>query len=210
TRLAVLPPSVAGVSSTGTTGAPESGMCVRCVYGGFAIVNDKKCHSVSSLDDEKQSLHNLKLPDEVTNKNLSCSKPTEPVLCNPILFGLKDNGPLCVSKSSGATRSCSGVSGKDDASYAVITKIILANKPAYTEQLKQWHQVCNLKNNCADVKSSGAIADIRSTCASLKEKFLSYREAMRVIAGGGAGGVSGTQTSTSTTTVVPPPAGVVK
>lgn len=152
--------------------------CAKCIYGGFAIVNQSRCESVNSLTDPKHNLSQLVLPSSITNRSLTCENEDAPVLCNPLVFGFKDNGPLCVRKSSSATRACASTSNKDSASITSIRDLILDNRELFLSFNSELRSICQ-QSSCSRNSSAARRTDISNTCIALREQLISFRESMR-------------------------------
>ncbi len=169
-------------SATSRTHATTSpGQCVRCIYGGFVIVNQTTCSGVHSLRDSNHDLHALQTSPGQTLGALSCDNAAEPILCNPLLFGLKNGEALCVQKTQSATRSCMSASDKSSAAQNNLRQMIAANPAALHRMQSEISSICDHHRNCVSNLSSGKREDIRLTCAAVRQQIASFRESMRSV-----------------------------
>lgn len=168
----------------------ESSNGLACIYGGF-VVEGKKCRHVDSFEDKKENkIYSCVKKDAPAGKTVVTPEPFEegkPVLCNPLLFGLRAGKPMCVARSKRATRSCfEMVRGQDHAQeLEEARKMMAANPEEYRKLRRAVENLCQGVNNNEIKKyirenlgrSESSSADLADTCVTFAARFQSYREA---------------------------------
>lgn len=167
----------------GVLGRPEAqprapaGSCVRCIYGGFVISNNRKCEAVNSGSEMTAQLGPLQFPPPLKASEMNC-EGAKSVLCNPLVFGLKEKGPLCVAPSASATRSCNAIAGTSPESISMTALMLKNNKTAHEKFTGKLASICH--STGTQCYSAARSNDIRQTCAALQERFATFRDKMRL------------------------------
>lgn len=177
-------PAVSPIPAPVPGPAPAARACARCIYGGFTVYSEDRCTAVSSLADTTHRIVELRLPEGITRDSLACAEAGKPVLCNPVLYGFKENGPVCVAKQSAATRACHAASNKTPEGYEQLRQFLITNRAAFIASIRDLETLCISSSSCHRSLSAARRTDIRSTCTAIRNRLSHFRRNMRTEADG--------------------------
>jgi hypothetical protein len=186
---------------------PDSGPKYACIFAGFAIPEDRSCTVAAAPFEWTGKINGAQV-------KFSCREPSNPsatpplvgntntdmrVLCNPILFGTDSNKPICVGRSTSATRACADRSAQlnnlDD-----ITKVIEENKQDYENLMTMYSRLCRgdtpekiaryLESNMAQLLRRRTpppiFNDIAMTCMNFRDQYTKVYQKAQSNGRGGA------------------------
>lgn len=155
-----------------------------CIYAGWAIQTKGPCKPISEkelIDTEgNRTLFSCKKPTSVNEiKVLSGNEEDAIVLCNPILFGLENDRPICIRPAKNATEECKRRSNEIAETHALT---LAMNNPAEYRSLNtRFTQLCQSSEEALDAhfrsrgknktQARNAVKDVSQTCVHLREKM---------------------------------------
>lgn len=172
---------------------------LACIFSGWAVKNQERCQGVreAEMNDAAGArvLYSC-LRESPRRSTPAASAPARPpvvraenpvpyaVLCNPILFGLKDDKPICVPPRSNATELCKEAAGEvSRESTLMATK----NRDEFRRLSRRIEILCTAdqaaleqhfsSRNRTAAQTRFAVRDLQSTCTHVRERMEQLRRA---------------------------------
>lgn len=181
---------------------------LACIYAGWALQGSGKdqkgrCQAVSEKEifNEKgdRTTYSCKKP----NAKAKASSPVvygdnnngkNPILCNPVVFGLRDGKPICVARASakdkGVTKKCNEASHQIDPDGKSALALATKNPSQYRELTRRVETLCvNGEKDVAGLKKifaakgrspasiQASLQDLSDTCTVLQERMAVLKNA---------------------------------
>lgn len=169
---------------------------LACVYAGWALQGSGKdgggrCQPVSEREvidaSGKRVTYSCKNPP--SEGAISGNDGGDAVvLCNPVIFGVKDNKPLCIKRSKTATEDCTKLAGpaKDTLDFA------RNNPQEYRALVRRVDTLCQQdetalrehfkKRGYGTKQVNNAVKDLGSTCSHLRGRMAELVDANKATA----------------------------
>ncbi|WII71358.1 hypothetical protein QJS83_12885 [Bdellovibrio sp. 22V] len=169
---------------------------LACIYAGWALQGSGRdgkgrCLPVSEREvmdaSGKRVTYSCKHPP--SDGSISGNDGGDAVvLCNPVIFGIKNNKPLCIKRSKTATEDCTKLAGsaKDTLDFA------RNNPQEYRALVRRVDTLCQQdetalrehfnKRGYGQRQISNAVKDLGSTCSHLRERMAELVDANKATA----------------------------
>lgn len=164
---------------------------LACVYAGWAV-EGPQCSPISEKEIRDASGKSVTYSCKANQEGSAIYGDNEDgksiVLCNPVLFGLKDEKPICIRRSKNATEECVKASNKASETLAFAK----ANPSEYRALVRRVDILCQQdetvlrkhfeKRGRSKSQVDYAIKDLSATCVHLRGRMAELVDANKATA----------------------------
>lgn len=149
--------------------------------------NDPRLKPVAKKDDTKKPAEAADKKEVKAEKPASTPKLAkeyvlpEPVdakkniLCNPTLFGLIDNKPICLAGGKDVTKRCEAAAKKDPKTLEAAVELAKNDPKAYDTMKKTVESLCDGKDDYLKEFKDSSKDDLKSTCLAYVTRFSEFQ-----------------------------------
>lgn len=162
---------------------------LACIYAGWAVQAEKKCSPVTEKTiadaNGKKVKYSCKPAQEGDDSTVygGNEEGDAIVLCNPVVFGLIENKPICIKRAANATENCAAAAGPAAETLAITKQ----NPEEYRALTRRISHLCQSdesklrahfeKRGKTPSQVTNAIKDLSTTCTHLRGRMAQLEEA---------------------------------